>query len=100
MTDPTNDTRDVEISLLPHDLLDAWAWTWTNRREPYALQQEDGTYRWVYAPCDTTVLAAHLAGAATIALSCADETGHCRWVYLDADQVDALPMLRTLADAL
>jgi hypothetical protein len=86
--------------LVPPDLLDAWGHLWINRGEPYALQQEDGTYRWIYEPADAAVLAAHLAGSSTIALSSLGEDGSCRWLCLDADQADALPHLLELASAL
>jgi hypothetical protein len=85
---------------LPFDLLDAWGGLWLNRAEPYALQQEDGTYRWIYASCDATVLGAHLAGEATLAPSSLGEDGACRWLCLDADAVGALPHLLELAAAL
>jgi hypothetical protein len=85
---------------LPPDLLDAWGQLWINRAEPYALQQEDGTYRWIYTPCDATVLAAHLAGNATLALSSFGADGSCRWLCLDADAAGALPHLLKLAAAL
>lgn len=71
-----------------------------NRAQPYAAQQEDGTYRWIYQPTDAAVLAAHLGGSATIALSSLGEDGSCRWVCLDADAADALPELLELAAAL
>ena len=85
---------------VPPNLLDSWGQLWTNRREPYALQQEDGTYRWVYKRGDAAVLAAHLGGTSTIALSSLGEDGSCRWLCLDADQTDALPQLLDLASAL
>ena len=85
---------------MPPELLEAWGQLWSNRREPYALQQEDGTYRWVYTPTDAAVLAAHLGGTSTIALSSLGEDGSCRWLCLDADQTDALPQLLELASAL
>jgi hypothetical protein len=87
-------------SALPTDLLDAWNQLWTNRAEPYAVQQEDGTYRWMYAPCDSAVLAAHLASDVTLALSSLGADGSCRWLCLDADAVGALPHLVELAAAL
>ncbi len=87
-------------SALPRDLLNAWDQLWRNRAEPYALQQEDGTYRWIYAPCAATVLAAHLAGEATLALSSLGADGSCRWLCLDADAVGALPHLVELAAVL
>jgi hypothetical protein len=85
---------------VPPDLLDAWGQLWRNRAEPYALQQEDGTYRWIYAPCDATALATHLAGEATLALSSLGTDGSCRWLCLDADAGGALPPLLELAAAL
>jgi hypothetical protein len=87
------------LSLSP-ELLDAWSQLWINRAEPYALQQEDGTYRWIYASCDAEVLATYLAGDATLALSSLDADGSCRWLCLDADAVGALPHLVELAAAL
>src|SRR5262249_20316519 len=59
-----------------------------NRARPYAAQQEDGTYRWVFRALDRAALRAHLSGTATLALSSSDERGRCRWVCLDADAPD------------
>jgi hypothetical protein len=85
---------------LSRRLLTAWQRLVVNRSQPYAVQQADGTYRWVYEACTSHLLAAHLAGAITLALSCTDEAGRCRWLCLDVDQADALPHLVTLAGAL
>ncbi len=77
-----------------------WQALLVNRARPYALQQEDGTYRWVFRPLDTRALRAHFAGTHTIALSSLDEAGRCRWACLDADASDGLDTLRLVRAAL
>ena len=100
MTHVPDELESAAAFAVSPDLIAAWERLWTNRAEPYALQQEDGTYRWVYKPCGATVLAAHLTDAETVAVSCTDEKGICRWLCLDADGADALPQLLSLAGAL
>jgi hypothetical protein len=85
---------------LPPDLLERWWERFVNRPIPYAVQQEDGTYRWVYDPCTPALLSAHLQGALTVALASTDACGSCRWVCLDVDAPDMLPQLLTLRSAL
>jgi hypothetical protein len=82
------------------ELLEAWRGLWVNRTQPYARQQADGSYRWVYAPCDLAVLRGHLTGEHTIALSSTDARGWAKWACLDADAADALPQLVALRAAL
>src|SRR5262245_47055600 len=83
-------------------LLLEWEWRFLTRRQPYARQQEDGSYRWVFQRLDRLALLAHLQGKETLALSSTDELGQCRWVCLDADAPDGLEQLqliqRTLDD--
>jgi hypothetical protein len=85
---------------LPLELRVAWEHLWVNRAVPYATQQADGTYRWVYAPCDTALLVAHLRGDITLAVSSSDECGRCRWLCLDADGLGTVPQLLALRAAL
>lgn len=77
-------------------LLAAWRRLLVNRAQPYAIQQPDGSYRWIDEPCTLDLLAAHLRGAITLALASADGQGLCRWVCLDADTPDTLPQLVAL----
>jgi TOTE conflict system, Archaeo-Eukaryotic Primase domain len=92
------------LPLLPHslppDLLERWWERFVNRPIPYAVQQEEGTYRWVYGPCTPALLSAHLQGAVTLALASTDARGACRWVCLDVDASGMLPQLLTLRSAL
>jgi hypothetical protein len=81
-------------------LLPAWLALFLNRAQPYARQQEDGSYRWVHAPCDVRTLARHLRGEETIALAALDKVGRCRWACLDADGTDGLAQLHRVRDAL
>src|SRR5258708_18235715 len=81
-------------------LLEAWQALLVNRARPYALQQADGTYRWVYESLGPELLLAHLRGDCTLAASSTDAAGRCRWLCLDADQTDALPHLLKVAAAL
>jgi len=71
-----------------------------NRSLPYALQQRDGAYHWIYQRCRTRVVQAHLDGGCTVAVSSADEAGWCRWICLDSDAPDGLPQLVRLAESL
>jgi hypothetical protein len=87
-------------TLLTSALLASWQQHWVNRTQPYAVQQRDGTYRWVYTPCTPAVLQAHLAGTVTVALSSTDAGGCCRWLCLDSDDIEALPHLLSLRTAL
>ncbi len=80
-------------------LLAAWQRLLVNRSQPYAVQQPDGSYRWIEAQCTLDVLAAHLRGEVTLALASADAQGMCRWVCLDADTPDTLPQLVALRSA-
>jgi hypothetical protein len=80
--------------------LERWWERFVNRPIPYAMQQEDGTYRWVYNPCTPSLLSAHLQGALTLALASTDARGACRWVCLDVDAPGMLTQLLTLSHAL
>jgi hypothetical protein len=102
-TDPTPPTLDpprAEVLLDVETLIRGWQALLVNRARPYALQQEDGTYRWVFRPLDARTLRAHVAGTHTIALSSLDEGGRCRWACLDADTPDGLDTLRAVRAAL
>jgi len=81
-------------------LLPAWLALFANRAQPYARQQEDGSYRWVHAPCDVHALARHLAGEETIALAALDAGGRCRWACLDADGAEGIAQLRAVQQRL
>jgi hypothetical protein len=81
-------------------LLLEWERRFLTRRQPYARQQEDGSYRWVFQRLDRLALLAHLQGKETLALSSTDELGQCRWVCLDADAPDGLERLRLVQQTL
>jgi hypothetical protein len=74
-------------------LLEGWLRLFANRLQPYALQQADGSYRWVYEPCTAVLLGAHLVGEITLAFSSTDARGWCRWACLDVDVPGSLPQL-------
>ncbi len=95
---PTPLATPYDDDLTP-TLLAAWRRLLVNRPQPYAVQQVDGSYRWVDEPCTLDLLAAHLRGEITLALASADAQGMCRWVCLDADTPDALPQLVALRAA-
>jgi hypothetical protein len=82
------------------DWLRGWERLLVNRSQPYAVQQENGTYRWVKEACTPAVLREHLAGRITLALSSLDESGGARWACLDADAPDSLGPLVSLCAAL
>src|SRR5215468_8620272 len=81
-------------------LLLEWERRFLTRRQPYARQQEDGSYRWVFQRLDRLALLAHLQGKETLALSSRDELGQCRWVCVDADGPDGVDQLRLVQQAL
>ncbi len=85
---------------VPQHLLDDWLALFVNREQPYAVQQADGSYRWVYEPATPALLAAHLAGEMTLALSCSDARGRCRWACLDIDAPGNMPQLLAVREAL
>ncbi len=98
MTTPHPDER--QDAHVPPNLLEAWRRLLVNRSRPYALQQADGTYRWVQRTVTDEVLLAHLTGDATLALSSTDARGWCRWLCLDVDAPDTLPHLLVVCTAL
>jgi hypothetical protein len=81
-------------------LLNRWRARFVNRMTPYGRQQADGSYPWVYDPCTVDLLAAHLRGEVTLALSSTDARGECRWLCLDVDAPGMLPQIVTLRSAL
>jgi hypothetical protein len=85
---------------LPEDLVRAWSETWVNRARPYALQQVDGSYRWIHDAVTGATLAAHLAGDLTLALSSADARGLAKWACLDIDQRVTPEVLLRLRDTI
>src|SRR5215510_11698703 len=84
---------DVQLLLLE------WERRFLTRRRPYARQQEDGSYRWVFQRLDRLALLAHLQDKETLALSARDELGQCRWVCVDADAPDGIAHLRLIQQA-
>src|SRR5262245_17072850 len=102
MSDNTVDryavTDGIALGSFPPALLKSWQHAFVNRLQPYAVQQLDGTYRWVYEDCTLELLAAHLAGEVTLALSSIDARGWSRWACLDVDVPGSLPQLLTLRD--
>src|SRR6478672_12186436 len=81
-------------------LLLEWERRFLTRRQPYARQQEDGSYRWVFQRLDRLALLAHLQGKETLALASRDELDQCRWVCVDADAPDGLAHLHLVQQAL
>jgi hypothetical protein len=97
MNNDMSNARPVGRQSFASGLLEGWRRLFVNRSQPYAVQQADGTYRWRQEACDLEVLAGHLAGAHTLALSATDARDWCKWVCLDADAADALPLVVALA---
>jgi hypothetical protein len=101
MSDPMSEQQQTGLQpYLASALLEGWLRAFLNRAQPYAVQQPDGTYRWVYEDCTAAVLAAHVAGDLTLALSSTDARGWGRWACLDVDVPGSLPQLLALRDAL
>jgi hypothetical protein len=84
----------------PPEWLAGWERLLVNRPQPYAVQQDDGSYRWVQDACTPALLREHLAGRITLALSSLDAAGGARWACLDADALDSLGLLVQLHAAL
>jgi len=80
----------------PATLAGRWMALFANRTRPYAVQQPDGSYRWVYEELTPKLVAAHLAGESTLALSSLDARGAARWACLDVDVPGSLPQLLDL----
>jgi hypothetical protein len=55
MTAFSNDLR------APAEVVEAFMTRFVNRRQPYAVQQEDGTYRWRYEALTPAIVLAHLS---------------------------------------
>jgi hypothetical protein len=81
-------------------LLLEWERRFLTRRQPYARQQEDGSYRWVFQRLDRLALLAHLQGKETVPLAARDELDQCRWICVDADAPEGLDHLRLVQQAL
>jgi hypothetical protein len=83
-------------------MLRAWRSRFVNRPQPYAVQQHDGSYRWIHERCELEELAAHLDGDWTLALSSTDAKARSKWLCLDIDAVDVavVPQLVALRAAL
>jgi hypothetical protein len=81
-------------------LLLEWERRFLTRRQPYARQQEDGSYRWVFQRLDRLALLAHLQGKETLALASRDELDQSRGICVDADAPDGLTHLRLVQQAL
>jgi len=93
--------QEVNPELLPW--AERWMTLFANRARPYAVQQVEGSYRWVYEDCTPELVAAHLVGAGTditLAFSSTDVRGCSRWACLDVDVPGSLPQLLALRDAL
>jgi TOTE conflict system, Archaeo-Eukaryotic Primase domain len=85
---------------LTPDLLEEWHVRFVNRAIPYGRQHLDGSYRWIYEPCTPELLATHLRGEVTLALSSTDGRGAARWLCQDVDTPGMLPQLLCLRGAL
>lgn len=81
-------------------MVEAFMDRFVNRKQPYAVQQEDGTYRWRYESLTPADVLAHLRGELTLALSSSDGASLCRWLCLDVDAPDGLRQLLVLNKAL
>jgi hypothetical protein len=66
-------------------LLAAFAARVVQRSRPFAVQVEDGSYRWLHEDITPEALLDHLDGDVTLALSSSDGLGNCRWLCLDVD---------------
>jgi len=77
-----------------------WLQVLANRTQPYALQQLDGSYRWIYEDCTPQLVAAHLTGVLTLACSSTTARGGSRWACLDSDVPGSMPQLLLLRAAL
>ncbi len=90
--------EEVQQEVLP--LAERWMALFANRARPYAVQQADGSYRWVYEEVTPQLVAAHLTGELTLAFSSTDARGCSWWACLDVDVPGSLPQLVTLSSVL
>src|SRR5258706_10212909 len=88
--------RTLESCTDLHDVGEDWLRLFANRTQPHALQQPDGSYRWIYEDCTPQLVAAHLTGELTLAFSSTNVRGGSRWACLDVDVPGSLPQLVAL----
>jgi hypothetical protein len=102
MSDQMRSPMDVEppLDALTQRCAERWMALFANRTRPYAVQQGDGSYRWVYEELTPQLVVAHLMGELTLALSSTDVRGEARWACLDVDVPGSFSQLLALRDAL
>src|SRR6266568_1246457 len=82
---------------VPAELVEAYASLFVHSWSQYAVQQRDGSYWRVVEPLTLALLAAHLEGRWTLGTYLLDEQCRCSFAVFDADGVDGLWQLLSLA---
>ncbi len=85
---------------LPLDLVRGYTSLFVHRCDTYAVQQRDGSYWRMVEPLTMQGLCAHLAGHWTLGTYLLDQDSQCSFAVFDADRVDGLTQLVTLAEEL
>jgi hypothetical protein len=88
------------MSLVPPDLVQAYASLFIHCSGQYAVQQRDGSYWRVAEPLSLLLLSAHLAGRWTLGTFLLDGASTCAFAVFDADSPDGLVRLAGLAGEL
>src|SRR6266566_2430580 len=93
-------TEVEEMERLPLDLVRGYTSLFVHRCDTYAVQQRDGSYWRMVEPLTMQGLCAHLAGHWTLGTYLLDQDSQCSFAVFDADRVDGLTQLVTLAEEL
>jgi hypothetical protein len=88
------------MSLVPPDLVQAYASLFIHCWQQYAVQQRDGSYWRVAEPLSLSRLSTHLAGRWTLGTYLLDAASTCAFAVFDADRADGLVRLLALAGEL
>jgi hypothetical protein len=66
-------------------LIEVYAQTFVLRRDCYALQLPDGSYRTLYEPLTTELITQHISGKITLGAYALNTDSQASWLCLDAD---------------
>lgn len=80
------------------ELAAAYGLLFVGRRDSFAVQQRDGSYRPVRTTLTVEYLREHLAGRCTLGTYVLDEQERCQFAVFDADQPDGLVRLVSIAE--
>lgn len=81
----------VDKNLTPQDLIDIFG----NRKDVYALQQDDGSYLPVRQQVTESDIEEHLKGTKTIGMYCLDKNNKVKWACIDIDGKSDIESLKS-----